>query len=67
MYFQGMFLSMHLHNPCLCRRGHDLSDKDNIVGLWLLGIHGQVIAHICKGIRVVVPLYALMRMRPILQ
>ena len=54
-----MFLSTHLHNPCLCRRGHDLSDNDNIMGLWLLGIHGQVVAHICKDIGVVVPLYVL--------
>ena len=29
------------------------------MGLWLLGIHGQVVAHICKDIRVVVPLYVL--------
>ena len=54
-----MFLSTHLHNPCLCRRRHDLSDNDNIMGLWLLGIHGQVVAHIRKDIRVVVPLYVL--------
>ena len=59
MYLQGMFLSTHLHNPCLCRRGHDLSDEDNIVGLWLLGIHGQVVAHIRKDIRVVISLYVL--------
>ena len=56
MYLRGIFLSTHLHNPCLYRRGHDLSNKDNIVGLWLLGIHGQVVAHICKDIRVAVPL-----------
>ena len=54
-----MFLSTHLHNPCLCRRGHDLSDDDNIMGLWLLGIHGQVVAHICKDIGVVVRMYVL--------
>ena len=59
MYLRGMFLSTHLHNPCLCRRGHDLSDDDNIMGLWLLGIHGQVVAHICKDIGVVVPLHVL--------
>ena len=29
------------------------------MGLWLLGIHGQVVAHIRKDIRVVVPLYVL--------
>ena len=55
----GMFLSMHLHNPCLCRHGHDLSDNDRIMGLQLLGIHGQVIAHIRKDIGVAVPLYVL--------
>ena len=59
MYLWGMFLSTHLHNPCPCRRGHDLSDEDNIVGLWLLGFHGQVVAHIRKDIRVVIPLYVL--------
>ena len=59
MYLRGMFLSTHLHNPCLCRRGHDLSDNDDIMGLWLLGIHGQVVAHIRKDIGVVVPLYVL--------
>ena len=59
VYLRGMFLSAHLHNPCLCRRGHDLSDDDNIMGLWSLGIHGQVVAHICKDIGVVVPLYVL--------
>ena len=52
-------LSAHLHNPCLGRRGHDLSDDDNIMGLWLLGVHGQVVAHIGKGIGVVVPLNVL--------
>ena len=40
VYVCGVFLSTHLHDPCLCRRGHDLSNKDNIVWLWLLGIHG---------------------------
>ena len=59
VYLRGMFLSTHLHKPCLCRRGHDLSDDDNIMGLWLLGIHGRVVAHICKDIGVVVPLYVL--------
>ena len=59
VYFRGMFLSTHLHNPCLCSRGHDLSDDDNIMGLWLLGIHGQVVAHIRKHIGVVVPPYVL--------
>ena len=60
MYLRGMFLSTHLHNPCLCRRGHDLSVDDNIMGLWVLGIHGQVVAHICKDIGVLVPLYVLL-------
>ena len=59
MYLQCMFLSAHLHNPCLARRGHDLSDDDNIMGLWLLGVHGQVVAHIGKDIVVVVPLNVL--------
>ena len=59
VYLRGMFLSTHLHNPCLCRRGHDLSDEDNIVGLWLLGIHRQLIAHIRKDIRVAISLYVL--------
>ena len=54
-----MFWSTHLHNPCLCKRGHGLSDNDNITGLWLLGIHGQVVAHIRKDIRVVVPRHVL--------
>ena len=36
----GVFLSTHLHDPCLCKHGHDLSNEDNIVRLWLLGIHG---------------------------
>ena len=51
--------STHLHNPCLGRRGHDLSDNDNIMGLWLLGVHGHVVAHIGKDIGVVVPLHVL--------
>ena len=55
-----LFLSTHLHNPCLGRRGHDLSDDDNIMGLWLiLKVHGQVVAHIGKDIGVVVLLYVL--------
>ena len=40
VYLRGVFLSTHLHDPCLCRCGHDLSNEDNIVWLWLLGIHG---------------------------
>ena len=59
MHLWCLFLSTHLHNPCLGRRGHDLSDDDNIMGLWLLGVHGQVVAHIGKDIGVVVPLYVL--------
>ena len=59
MYLRGVFLSTHLHNPCLCRRGHDLSNEDNIVWLWLFGIHGRVVAHIRKDITVVVSLYVL--------
>ena len=59
MYFRCVFLSTHLHNPCLGRRGHDLSDDDNIMGLWLLGVHGQVVVHIGKNIGVVVPLNVL--------
>ena len=59
VYLQGMFLSRHLHNPCFCTRGHDLSDNDNITGSWLSGIHGQVVAHIRKDIGLVVPLYVL--------
>ena len=42
MYLPGVFLSTHLHDPCLCRRGHDLSNEDNIVWLWLLEIHGPL-------------------------
>ena len=34
-------------------------NDDNIMGSWLLGIHGQVVAHISKDIAVVVPLYVL--------
>ena len=59
LYLWGTFLSTHLHNACLCRHGHDLSDNDNIMGLWLLGIHGQVVAHIRKDIGVVASLYVL--------
>ena len=59
MYVWCLFLSTHLHDPCLGRRGHDLSCDDNIMGLWLLGIHGQVVAHIGEDVRVVVPLYVL--------
>ena len=59
MYLRGVFLSTHLHDPCLCRRGHALLNEDNIVWLWLLGIHGQVVTHIGKDIRVVVSLYVL--------
>ena len=59
MHLWCLFLSTHLHNPCLGRRGHALSDDDNIMGLWLLGVHGQVVAHIGKDIGVVVPQYAL--------
>ena len=55
MYLRCMFQSTHLHNPCLVKRGHDLSDDDNIMGLWLLGVHGHVVAHIGKDIGVVVP------------
>ena len=58
MHLWCLFLSTHLHNACLGRRGHDLSDDDNIMGLWLLGVHGQVVAHIGKHIGVV-PLYVL--------
>ena len=29
------------------------------MGLWLLGVHGQVVAHIGKDVEVVVPLYVL--------
>ena len=32
-----VLLSTHLHDPCLCGRGHDPSTEDNIVRLWLLG------------------------------
>ena len=60
MHLRGMFLSTHLHNPCLCKRAHDLSDDDNIAGLWLLGVHGQVVAHIGEDIGVVVPLYVIL-------
>ena len=59
VYLRCLFLSTHLHNPCLGSRGHDLSGDDNIMGLWLLGIHGQVVIHIGKDIGVVVPLYVL--------
>ena len=59
MHLWCLFLSTHLHNPCLGRRGHDLSDDDNIMRLWLLGVHGQVVAHIGKDVGVVVPLYVL--------
>ena len=59
VYLWCMFLSTHLHNPCLGRRGHDLSDDDNIMGLWLSGVHGQVVAHTGKDIGVVVPLNVL--------
>ena len=59
MYVWCLFLSTHLHDPCLGRRGHDLSCDDNIMGLWLLGVHGQVVAHIGKDVGVVVPLYVL--------
>ena len=57
MYLCCLFLFTHLHNPCLGRRGHDLSGDENIMGLWLLGVHGQVVTHIGKDIEVVVPLY----------
>ena len=59
MHLWCMFLSMHLHNPCLGKRGQALSDDDNIMGLWLLGVHGRVVAHIGKDIGVVVPLNVL--------
>ena len=59
MYLRGVFSSTHLHDPCLCRHGHDLSNEDNIVWFWLPGIHGQVVIHIRKDIRVVVSLYVL--------
>ena len=59
MYLWRVFLSTHLHNPCLGRRGHYLSNDDNMMVLWLLGVHGQVVAHIGKEIGVVVPLYVL--------
>ena len=59
MYLWCLFLSTHLHDPCLGRRGHDLSCDDNIMGLWLLGVHGQVVAHIGKDVGVVVALYVL--------
>ena len=36
MYVWCLFLSTHLHDPCLGRRGHDLSCDDNIMGLWSL-------------------------------
>ena len=59
MYVWCLLLSTHLHDPCLGRRGHDLSCDNNIMGLWLLGIHGQVVAHIGEDVRVVVSLYVL--------
>ena len=59
MYLWCLFLSTHLHDPCLGRRRHDLSCDDNIMGLWLWGVHGQVVAHIGKDVGVVVPLYVL--------
>ena len=59
MHLWCLFLSTHMHNPCLGRRGHDLSNDDNIMWLWLLGVHGHVVAHIGKDIGVVVPLYVL--------
>ena len=30
MYMCGVILSKHLHDPSLCKRGHDLSDEANI-------------------------------------
>ena len=56
---KGLFLSTRLHNLCLGWRGHDLSNKDNVVGLWLSGIHGKVVAKISQGVGVVIPLYVL--------
>ena len=57
VYVRGVFFCTHLHNPCLSRRGHDLFNNDNIVGLWLPGIHGKVVTHISEGVGGVVPLY----------
>ena len=63
LYSRGVFLSTHLHDPCLGGRGHDLSKKDNVMGLRLSEVHGQVVAHIRSGVGVVVPLYVLLVIR----